>query len=191
MHVNSAQLPHLWNLDPVQIWEDLKTIHQARGFASRIALCRKFLWLSKAEDQPMLSWIANVHHTTFCLGEIGVKVSDEDLVLVLMQGLPPSYENFVVILGATNTTQLTSEHVITQLLNEEARQANNSHESLKNDTAYFAANWKHTPICIAEITCFKCGKKGHYQSQCPDAQKEAVGANGTFVEDSDSEDGVW
>lgn len=44
---------------PAQIWEDLKTIHQTCGFASRITLHCKFLWLSKAEDQPMSSWIAN------------------------------------------------------------------------------------------------------------------------------------
>ena len=105
LHVDNAQLPHLQNSDPVKVWEDLKTIHQARGFASRIALRRKFLWLSKAEDQPMSSWIADVHHTAFRLKEIGVEVSDEDLVLVLTQGLPPSYKNFVVTLDATGTAE--------------------------------------------------------------------------------------
>jgi hypothetical protein len=67
----------------------------------------------KAKDQPILSWIADVHHTAFHLGEIDVKVSDEDLILIHMQGLPPSYKKFVVTLDATDTGQLTSEHVIT------------------------------------------------------------------------------
>lgn len=193
LHVESSQLPHLRNSDPAKIWEDLKTIHQARGFASRIALRRKFLWLSKAKDQPMSNWIAEVRHTAFRLEQIGVEVSDEDLVLVLTQGLPPTYENFVVSLDATDPDQLNSEHVITRLLNEEARQANTStvttHEPSTRDVAFFASSQKRTPI--TEITCFKCGKKGHYQSQCPNAQKSTDSAHGAFVEESDSEDGVW
>jgi hypothetical protein len=189
LQVETSQLPHLRNEDPVKIWEDLKNIHQARGLASRISLRRKFLWLSKATDQTMSSWVAKVRHTAFRLEEIGVEVSDEDFILVLTQGLPPSYDNFVVTLDATDVDVLSSEHVITRLLNEEARQINGTRESPKTDAAYFVANQRRTPI--AEITCFKCGKKGHYQSQCPDAQKEGVSANGAFVEDSDAEDGVW
>lgn len=190
LHVESSQLPHLRNSDPAKIWEDLKNIHQARGFASRIALRRKFLWLSKAEDQPMSNWIAEVRHTAFCLGQIGVEVSDEDFVLVLTQGLPRTYENFVVSLDATDPDLLDSEHVITRLLNEEARQinTNTSRESSTKDAAFLASNQKRTPI--AEITCFKCAKKGHYQSQCPNAQ-QTERAHGAFVEDSDSESGVW
>ena len=39
----------------MQIWEDLKTIHQACEFALRIVLHHKFLWALKAKDQLMSS----------------------------------------------------------------------------------------------------------------------------------------
>ena len=68
--VKSSQLPHLCNSDPAKIWEDLKNIHEAQGLASRLALHHKFLWLSKAEDQPMQNWIATVRHMSFCLTQI-------------------------------------------------------------------------------------------------------------------------
>jgi hypothetical protein len=42
---------HLQNLDPIQICEDLKIIHQACEFALRIALHHKFLEALKAKDQ--------------------------------------------------------------------------------------------------------------------------------------------
>ena len=119
--VESSQLPHLHNLDPAKIWEDLKNIHEARGL-SRLTLRRKFLWLSKAEDQPMQNWIAIVRHTAFHLTQIGVEVSDEDFILVLTQGLPAAYETFVVSLDATDPSLLASEHVISRLLNEEVHQ---------------------------------------------------------------------
>ena len=62
--VESLQLPHLHSLDPAKIWEDLKNIHEARGLTSRLTLHHKFLWLSKAEDQPMQNWIAIVRHNS-------------------------------------------------------------------------------------------------------------------------------
>ena len=117
--VESSQLLHLRNSDPAKIWEDLKNIHEARGLASRLALRRKFLWLSKAENQPMQNWIATVQHTSFRLTQIGVEVSEEDFILVLTQGLPAAYETFVVSLDATDPSLLTSEHVISRLLLED------------------------------------------------------------------------
>jgi hypothetical protein len=187
--VESSQLPHLRNSDPAKIWEDLKNIHEARGLASRLALRRKFLWLSKAEDQPMQNWIATVRHTAFRLTQIGVEVSEEDFILVLTQGLPTAYETFVVSLDATDPSLLTSEHVISRLLNEEVRQLalNRDHEpqTTQKDTAFYV-NSKKTPI--ERITCFKCQKKGHYQSQCPQ-NKSGDQANAAAMEDS--ENGIW
>ena len=184
--VESSQLPHLRN---AKIWEDLKNIHEARGLAlsSRLALRRKFLWLSKAEDQPIQNWIATVRHTAFRLTQIGVEVSGEDFILVLTQGLPATYKTFAVSLDATDPSLLTSEHVISRLLNEEVRQLtlNRDHEShaTPNDTA-FHANAKKTPI--KRITCFKCQKKGHYRSQCP---KDESGDQANVAEGA--ENGIW
>ena len=182
--VESSQLPHLHNSDPAKIWEDLKNIHEARGFASRLALRRKFLWLSKDEDQPMQNWIAIVRHTAFRLTQIGVEVSDEDFILVLTQGLPPAYETFVVSLDATDPSLLTSEHVISRLLNEEVRQS--AHDSNKQKDTAFHANTKRP---LDQITCYKCHKKGHYQSRCPENSNDQ--ARVAAAENSNSENGVW
>jgi len=184
--VESSQLPHLRNLDPAKIWEDLKNIHEARGFASRLALRRKFLWLTKADDQPMQNWIAVVRHTAFRLTQIGVEVSDEDFILVLTQGLPASYETFVVSLDATDPSLLTSEYVICRLLNEEVRQSGFKDQlSTQKDAAFQVDKKRKRPI--EEITCYKCHQKGHYQSQCPENVK--ISDEARVVEES--ADGVW
>ena len=127
-------------------------------------LRRKFLWLSKPEDQPMQNWIVIVRHTAFRLTQIGVEVSDEDFILVLTQGLPAAYETFVVSLDATDPSLLTSKHVISRLLNEEVCQLvlNNCDPELQitwKDAAFHTGT-KRTPI--EHITCLKCQKKGHY-----------------------------
>ena len=40
LHVDIAQLSFIKDDDPKTVWEGLLGIHQARGMASRLALCR-------------------------------------------------------------------------------------------------------------------------------------------------------
>ena len=52
-----SQLPHARSADPKVIWDELDAVHCSRGFATRLALRRKFLFLTKKTDQPMQSWM--------------------------------------------------------------------------------------------------------------------------------------
>ena len=61
----------------------------------------------------MANWIAEVHGITFQLGEIGVTIDNEDLILVLTMGLPKSYDTFVISLDTTDPAALTLNFVIT------------------------------------------------------------------------------
>ena len=155
-----SQLPHARDPDPKVIWEELDAVHRSRGFATRLALRRKFLFLKKKQDQSMQSWIADVRDAAHRLQDADAEASDEDIILVLTQGLPSEFDNFVVSLDATDASLLTLDYVITRLLNEEARQgivitprAESALASLRRD--------------LQNITCFHCQNKGHYKSQCP------------------------
>ena len=163
LRISPSQLPHVRDPDPKVIWENLHALHQSRGFASRLSLRRCFITMKKGDTQSIQSWVADVRRVAFQLSEIDVTVPDEDVILVLTAGLPSSYESFIISLDAVSPSSLTLDFVVSRLLNEEARQgipATNSSSS-----AMVATRTK-TPL--AQITCFKCGKKGHYQSNCPD-----------------------
>ena len=103
--------------------------------------------------------------TAFCLTQIGVKVSNEDFILVFTQGLPTAYETFVVSLNVTDLSLLNSKHMISRLLNKEVCQLvlirDPELQTTQKDNAFYANAKK---IQIEQITCFKCWKKGHYQS---------------------------
>ncbi|KAK0501904.1 hypothetical protein EDD18DRAFT_1346473 [Armillaria luteobubalina] len=47
LHVDGDQLLHMILRDPMEVWEMLKSVHRARGFATSLALCRKFLMTKK------------------------------------------------------------------------------------------------------------------------------------------------
>src|SRR5882762_5721986 len=153
LHVETPQLPHVQKVDLAQIWENLRMIHHARRFASRLTLCRKFLGLPKRDEQPMQNWIAEVRHAAFRLQETNVKVPDEDFILVETQGLPVSYDNLVVSLDASPPEMLTVDHAVRRLLNEEVRQI--GHKSVEVKTEAFSAYTARKRTPIEHITCFK------------------------------------
>lgn len=187
LHVEPSQLPFIEDDDPKVVWDNLAAMHQARGMATRLTVRRKFWKLEKGE-LTIQGFISEARSVANQLNDIGVTVDDEDIILVLTGGLPPSYDNFVVSLDSTPPSNLTLEYVITRLLNEEARQLGTTPpkaESSERNVA-FAADVKRR---LAFITCFNCQKKGHFASDCPDKKTEKVAANVATdaVSDSDYE----
>jgi len=72
-----------------------------------------------SESQSMESWIGNIRSRARRLEIVDVKVSDEEIIVVLTAGLPQTYSTVV---DALDPDKLTLDFVITRLLNEEARQ---------------------------------------------------------------------
>jgi hypothetical protein len=169
LHVEESQLAYVRDRDPKAIWDGLATIYRARGFATRRALRHRFFGLSKRTEQLIPAWIAEVRSAAFRLEEIEAEVSDEDMIMVLTRGLPDEYETFVVTLDSTPPSDFTLEYVIARLLNEESRHVTSRDDEPK---ALAAKGQGKTPL--AQITCFNCGKKGHYQFECPEPKKEAT-----------------
>lgn len=193
LHVEPSQLPFIEDDDPHVVWENLAAMHQARGMATRLTVRRQFWKLEKGE-LSVQAFISEARRLANQLKDIGVTIDDEDIILVLTGGLPPSYDNFVVSLDSTPPADLSLEYVITRLLNEEARQLGliPVAETLEHRNVAFAASVKRN---LAFITCFNCQKKGHFANDCPEKKKtETVAANIVTDPESDAEedyDGVW
>ncbi|KAF7334155.1 CCHC-type domain-containing protein [Mycena venus] len=172
LRVEDGQLAHMTARDPMEIWENLQRVHRATGFATSLALRRRFLTAKKADDEMMEAWIGRIQTLVLRMEHAGIEVTAQDQILALTMGLPSSYDAVIINFDATSPEQLTVNHVITRLLNEETRQISSPGSSPNAtvsdnaiDEALAAIAARRDP---ADVTCFFCDKKGHFKSDCPE-----------------------
>ena len=109
--------------------------------------------------------------------DIGIKLLDLLTIVVLTSGLPPEYDSIIVALDAIKPNELTLELVISHLLNEEERHL--SHRQLDDYKASLIKGESDGPDTTftarsrANVTCFKCGTKGHYAKDCQMGKEHA------------------
>ncbi|EJD41908.1 hypothetical protein AURDEDRAFT_169111 [Auricularia subglabra TFB-10046 SS5] len=139
----------------------------------------------KDDECDMQTWIGSVRALAYELAAIGSTVNDEDIILVLTQGLPPQYDALVTSLDSTNPALLTVAYVIERLMGAESQiqsrrippaaapAAPQPGVTLQPNSALAV----HPRVPIENITCFRCGQKGHYQCNCLHPDPHPTAAN--------------
>jgi hypothetical protein len=91
-----------------------------------------------------------------------VLIVDEDRILALMTGLDKSYDSFVISLDSTATADLTFDHVVNRLLNEDIRRGSVADEEPgRADAALLSSSQGQR-----NVSCYRCGKEGHIRAFC-------------------------
>ena len=149
--------------------------------------------MQKHEDQVMNAWISDVKNSVFHLKSSGVAIIDKDVILALTAGLSESYSTFIVTLNNLPANDLTLPNGITRLLNEEVRQGHSIQSSEHHDNKALivqVTKGNKKKVSLSNITCYNCGGKGHYKSDCPSGSlktKKSETAATTTGDDGDDE----
>jgi len=161
--------------DPKKIWDELQRLNRPAGFGTRMALRRELTRMQKDPRMPMSKWITSVRDVARQIKDLKGDVPDEEVIVVLTNPLPESYAPLVVQLDAMVETDRTISHVITRLIGEERRQAGRDQENDPEEVLLGLLAAKRKRRDRSGITCFTCGKKGHFRSNCPEEQEQEVG----------------
>jgi len=170
LHISSSRWSAVrLEADPKKIWDKLQRLNRPRGFGTRIALRRKLIKMRKDPKMPMSKWIASVRDVAHQIKGLKGDVPDEEVIVILTNSLPKSYAPLVAQLDNMEETDCTISHVITCLIGEERRQAAGRHQENHPEKGSLAFHMERRKR-REEVTCFRCGKRGHYRSNCPEEQ---------------------
>jgi hypothetical protein len=87
-----------------------------------------------------------------------VNIADEDVYMVLLMSLPPSFDNLVTSLESMSTKDVDLQFIVTRLFHKlSKRKESESSEA----TAFINKTHKSN-----EKLCFYCKKPGHFMRNC-------------------------
>ena len=110
------------------------------------------------------------------LEDIGITVDDEDRILALTTGLDKTYDSFVISLDSTATADLTFDHVVNRLLNEDVRRGSTEEIVQKiENVALVSVGYQGRGRGQGVNTCYRCGKEGHIQAFCTETPLRGKG----------------
>jgi hypothetical protein len=156
-HLMDAQLAHIQYCDNVKsAWEALCGVHEAKG--NKLFLRRRFFTIKMQEGDDMLVHINTVKALADQLRSIEVNITDEDVYMVLLMSLPPSFDNLVTSLESMSTKDVDLQFIVARLLHEVSK----TKECESSETTALV-NKTHK---LNEKLCFYCKKLGHFVRNC-------------------------
>jgi hypothetical protein len=103
-HLMDAQFAHIQYCENVKsAWETLCGVHEAKTIRNKLFLQRRFFIVKMQEGEDLLAHINMVKALVDQLHSIEVNIEDEDVYMVLLMSLPPSFDNFVTSLESMST----------------------------------------------------------------------------------------
>ena len=139
------------------------------------------------DENDMLAHINKVKALADQFNGADVAIFDGDIVMTLLESLPPSYESLIVAMETRPIQELTLDYVTSRLLHELSRRKEN--ESRGDNVVFYVKQSKGgSSGSTSERVCFYCGKKGHIAKYCfKKKNNEKESANNTKVHDKDDE----
>lgn len=149
-----------------EAWNNLQAAFEGKSLCRRLSLLRRLLRIKYEDFKSMDDYVSGLVSLVQQLADIGHKVDDEEVAMLLLGGLPIEFDPLVMGMEATHD-RLSSETVKARLLSEDYRRV-----SGEVDTGDTALAVKKTTNHSKKLICHRCGKEGHIKPKCPQFKKE-------------------
>jgi hypothetical protein len=110
------------------------------------------------EGENLLVHINMVKALANQLCSIEVKIENEDVYMVLLMSLPPSFDNLVTSLESMSTKDVDLQFIVARLLHEVSKRK-------ENESTEYAALLNKTHKANEKL-CFYCKKLRHFVKNC-------------------------
>jgi hypothetical protein len=139
-------------------WEVLCGVHEAKTIGNKLFLRRRFFTIKMQQGDDMLVHINTVKALANQLCSIEVNIIDEDVYMVFVMSLLPSFDNLLTNLESMSMKDVDLQFIVARLFHEMSKRK--ECESSENTTL---VNKTHKSN---EELCFYCKKPGHFVRNC-------------------------
>lgn len=139
------------------MFDALVNVFERKSISSQIILRKQLLSMKFNDNENIIDHFLAFDSKMRELKATGAKLEELDVVVHLLLTLPKSYNGLVMAIESVESTTLTTQYVKTRLMDEFNKRKAFSNNGSKSDGAS-AMN--------VDVTCIKCGKKGHIRSRC-------------------------
>lgn len=177
--VDDAQLVHVKDATSSrEAWTALKNHHEKSSLTSRLFLRKRLMAMRMAKGSTMEDHISSVLMLADQLRGCGDKITDDEIVTVLLCSLTDDYDQLITALE-TKDTAITLDFVKSRLLHESMK----LQEGIKSEETAFKARTNSTNSRFKpnkdrsfeqrqeKRKCFSCGLTGHLKANCRKRQE--------------------
>ena len=167
----------------VEAWAVLRGMNESRDMASRMWLKEKFATF-RFTTSTMEKHFEELEALVLQMGSAGCRPDEDDLCATLLRSLPSSFDGLVQAFRMS-VGKFTYGDVMSRVLAEDIRQKEQGR--IEQETAMLAGRNKQVikknGFDKRAVTCYQCGKRGHFKRDCPNAGNDAYESNVAFHAD--------
>jgi hypothetical protein len=141
-----------------EAWKKFEGIYKARSVARRLQLRQTLSNLRKMSGEALSKYFARAQGIMADLTAAGDTITETEVVMAVLNGLPEEYKMLVTILESSDG-ELKLDKILSKLLGVEQKQSRQEEADTK---AFFTKDSGSGPV----RECYYCGKKGHVKAEC-------------------------
>lgn len=160
--------------NPKEAWLSLCAAFERKGVSNRMFLRRELLSLKMNDNENLDDHLLKFEKILRNLKSVGAKMEEEDIICQLLLSLPETFESVVTALETMKAEELTMEFVKGRLLDCDIKRKANGVRNVfpeHQKTNKFSEIHQDSAMVVGykkkHITCYICGKSGHFQNDCP------------------------
>ena len=199
LSVKSSELIHIKSCATAKCaWNTLSGLYKANTACRKVNLFKSLVRFKFNPGEKISSQIGEFRGIVDDMKNIGVELNEDLVAVLLLCALPEEMENFVVAVESRDELPKMNQ-LISKVLEEERRQStkNDGHEDRvfsasekyrqpKSNCTSHSLDSKHEKYNKKttnnyervgkrnSFKCYKCGKSGHFRSQCKSNERESI-----------------